>query len=159
MVSLENCIKCLEKNEYQYIIFSSKGASLIAQLVNNALQCRRPQFNSWIGKIHWIRDRLPIPVFLCFPGGSAGKESACNVGCLGSIPGLGRCPKEGKGYPPQYSGLENSLDCMIRGVAESQTWLSDGHFHFGPWCLSQMHMRLSLCTFHRITFYMCLQWL
>ena len=48
-----------------------------------------------------------------FSGGSAGKESACNVGDLGSIPGLGRCPGEGKGYPLQYSGLENSMDCII----------------------------------------------
>ena len=46
-----------------------------------------------------------------FPGGSAGKESTCNVGDLGSIPGLGRSPGEGKGYPLQYSGLENSVDC------------------------------------------------
>ena len=52
----------------------------------------------------------PTPVFLGFPGGSAGKESACNVGDLGSIPGLGRYPGEGKGYPLQYSGLENSMD-------------------------------------------------
>ena len=49
---------------------------------------------------------------LCFPCGSAGKESACNVGDLGSIPGLGRSPGEGKGYPIQYSGLENSMDCI-----------------------------------------------
>ena len=47
-----------------------------------------------------------------FPGGSAGKESACNVGDLGSIPGLGRSHGEGKGYPLQYSGLENSMDCI-----------------------------------------------
>ena len=45
-----------------------------------------------------------------FPGGSAGKEPACDVGDLGSIPGLGRSPGEGKGYPLQYSGLENSTD-------------------------------------------------
>ena len=45
-----------------------------------------------------------------FPGGSGGKESACNVGDLGLIPGLGRSPGEGKGYPLQYSGLENSID-------------------------------------------------
>ena len=63
------------------------------------LQCRRPQFNSWVGKICWRRDRLPTPVFLGFPCGSAGKESACNVGDMGSIPGLGRSPGEGKGYP------------------------------------------------------------
>ena len=46
---------------------------------------------------------------LGFPCGSAGKESTCNVGDLGSIPGLGRSPGEGKGYPLQYSGLENSV--------------------------------------------------
>jgi len=46
---------------------------------------------------------------------SAGKESACNVGDLGSIPGLGRSPEEGKGYPLQYSGLENSVDCIVHG--------------------------------------------
>ena len=46
-----------------------------------------------------------------FPGGSAGKESTDNVGDLGLIPGLGRSPGEGKGYPLQYSGLENSMDC------------------------------------------------
>ena len=45
-----------------------------------------------------------------FPGGSGGKESACNAGDLGSIPRLGRSPGEGKGYPLQYSGLENSTD-------------------------------------------------
>ena len=73
------------------------------------LQCRRPQFNSWVGKIHWRRDRLPTPVFLEFPCGSSSKESACNVGDLDLIPGLGRCPGEGKGYQLQYSGLENSM--------------------------------------------------
>ena len=46
------------------------------------------------------------------PGDSAGKESACNVGDLGSVPGLGRSPGEGNGYPLQYSGLENSMDCI-----------------------------------------------
>ena len=55
-------------------------------------------------KICWKRDRLPTPVFLGFPCGSAGKESACNSEDLGSIPGLGRSPGEGKGYPLQYSG-------------------------------------------------------
>ena len=69
-------------------------------------------------------------VFLGFPCGSAGKESACNAGDLGSIPGLGRSPGEGKGYPLQYSGLENSLDCTVHGVKKSQTQLSDFHFHF-----------------------------
>jgi len=70
------------------------------------LQCRRPWFNPRNRPgIVWRRDRLPTPVFLGFPCGLGGKESACNVGDLGSIPGLGRSPGEGKGYPLQYSAL------------------------------------------------------
>ena len=65
-----------------------------------------------------------------FPCGSAGKESACNVGDRSSIPGLGRSPGEGKGYPLQYSCLENSMDCIVHGVPKSGTQLSDFHFHF-----------------------------
>ena len=71
----------------------------------------------------------PIPVFLGFPYGSTGKESTCSVGDLGSIPGLGRSPGKGNGYPLQYSGLENSMDCTVHGVAKSRTRLSDFHFH------------------------------
>ena len=63
-----------------------------------------------------------------FPCGSAGKESTCNAGDLGSVPGLGRSPGERKGYPLQYSGLENSMDYTVHGVAKSQTQLSDFHF-------------------------------
>ena len=62
-----------------------------------------------------------------FPCGSAGKESACNVGDLGLIPRLGRSSGEGKGYPLQYSGLENSMDCIAHGVSKSQTRLIDFH--------------------------------
>ena len=64
-----------------------------------------------------------------FPGGSVGKESAYSVGDLGSIPGLGRSPGEGKGYPLQYYGLENSMDCIDHGVTKSWTQLSDFHLH------------------------------
>ena len=64
------------------------------------------------------------------PGGSDGKESACNAGDVGPIPGLGRSPGEGIGYPLWYPGLENSMDCTVHGVAESRTRLSDFHF---PW--------------------------
>jgi len=56
-----------------------------------------------------------------FPCGSVGKESACKVGDLGSITGLGRSPGEGKGYPLQYSGLETFIDCIVHGVAASDT--------------------------------------
>ena len=80
------------------------------------------------GKIPWRRGRLPTLVFLGLPGGSAGKESACNAGDLGSIPGLGRSPEEGKGYSLQYSGLENSISCIVHGVAKGRTQLSDLHF-------------------------------
>ena len=58
------------------------------------------------------------------------KESTFNVGDLGSISGLGRYPGEGKGYPFQYFGLENFMDCIVHGVAKSQTRLNDFHFHF-----------------------------
>ena len=96
-------------------------ASLIAQLVKNLPAYRRFQFNSWVGKMCWRRDSLPTPVFLGFPCGSAGKESACYAGDLGLIPGLGRSPGEGKGCSLQYSGLENSMDCIVHEVAKSQT--------------------------------------
>ena len=61
---------------------------------------------------------------------SAGKESACNVGDVGSIPGWGRSLGERKGYPLQYSGLENSMDCIVHAVTKSQTRLGGLRFHF-----------------------------
>ena len=64
---------------------------------------------------------------LGLPCGSAGKESVCNAGDLGSIPGLGRSSGEGKGSPLQYSGLENSMDCIVHGVTKSWTLLSEFH--------------------------------
>ena len=84
-------------------------------MVKNPPECRRPQFDSWVGKIHWRRDRLPSSVLLGFHGDSAGRKSTCNAGDLGSIPGLGRSPGEGTGYPLQYSGLENSMDYIFTG--------------------------------------------
>ena len=81
-------------------------ASRVAQLVI-CLQCRRPQFDSWVGKIPWRRDRIPTPEFMGFPGGSDSKESTCNAGGLSSIPGLERGPGGGYGNPFQYSCLEN----------------------------------------------------
>ena len=72
--------------------------------------------------------RLPTPVFLGFPCGSAGKESACNVEDLGFIPGLGRFPGEGKGYPFQYFGEFHGLYSIVHGVAKNWTRLSNFHF-------------------------------
>ena len=93
---------------------------------------------SWVGKIRWRRDRLPTSVG--FPG-SAGKESACNVGDLGLNPGLGRSPGQGRGYPLQCSGLENSMDYIVHGVAKSRTQLSDFHFQI---CSYIPHFYVSL---------------
>ena len=65
--------------------------------------------------------------FLGLPCGSTGKESACNFGDLDLIPGLGKSHGEGKGYPLQYSVLENSMNCIVHRVTKSHTWLSDFH--------------------------------
>ena len=78
-----------------------------------------------------VNSSLPVNCLLpCgFPCGSAGKESACSAGDLGLIPWLGRSPGEEKGYPLQYSGLENSIDCTVHRVAKSQTRVSNFHFY------------------------------
>ena len=79
----------------------------------------------------FLKEVLLFPCFReiqGFPCGSAGKDSACNTGDLGWSLGLGRSPGDGKGYPLQYSGLENSMDCIVHGVAKSRTRLSDFHF-------------------------------
>ena len=72
----------------------------------------------------------PITCSPGFPCGSPGKESTCNSGDLGLILGLGRSPGGGKGYPLQYSGLENSINCIVHGVTKSWTQMSDFHFQF-----------------------------
>ena len=79
--------------------------------------CNRISEGSKITKMH-----LYMYIHMCmgFPCASGGKESACNAGDLGSIPGLGRSPGEQKGYKLQYFGLEKSMDCIVHGVAKSQ---------------------------------------
>ena len=83
---------------------------------HNSLKCScllTVKFQAWINR--------------GFPCGSAGKESACNGGDLRLIPELGQSPGEGKDYPLQYSGLENSMDCIVHGVTKSWTQLSLAH--------------------------------
>ena len=92
------------------------SASLIAQLVKNLPAMQETLVQLLVGKVHWRRDRLPTPVSLGSPWGSAGKKSACYMGDLVSISGLGRSAGERKGYPLQYSGLENSMDSIVHGV-------------------------------------------
>ena len=91
-------------------------------------ECGSPCMGPFEGVRHYL---LYLPHSLAsdqttggFPCGSAGKESPCNAGDLGLNPGLGRSPEEGKGYPLQYSGLENSMDCIVRGVAKRLSYLS-----------------------------------
>ena len=85
------------------------------------------RLDSWVRKpVPWRRNRIPTSVFLGFPGGSDGKESACDVEDLGLIPGLGRSPGGGHGNPLHYSCLENphgqwSLMGYSPGVTESNT--------------------------------------
>ena len=93
---------------------------------------------TWIQFLGWEeplkKEMASTPVFLGFLFGSAGKESSCKVGDLGSIPGLGRSPGEERGYPIQYSGLENFMDCIVHGVAESDsTELLSLTFYGLPW--------------------------
>ena len=103
------------------------GASLIDSSASKESACNaRDRFDPWVRKIPWGRNRLPIPVFLGFPGGSAGEESACNAGGLCSIPGLGRSPGREHSNPLQYFCLENPMDRgdwwdTVHGVTKSQT--------------------------------------
>ena len=79
-------------------------------------------------KMYHIIFLLKFILWMGFPDSSVGKESACNGGDLGSIPGLQRYSGEGKGYTLQYSGLENSMDYIVHGVTTSQTRPSNFHF-------------------------------
>ena len=71
--------------------------------------------------VYYTFIHIYISIVMGFSCGSAGKEAACNAGDLGLIPGLGRSLGEGKSYPLQYSGLENSMDCIVHGVTKSRT--------------------------------------
>ena len=93
----------------------------MAQLVKNM----PAMWETWVQSLGWEdpqeKGKATHSSILGFPCFSAGKVYACNVGDLGSIPELGRSAGEGKDYPFQYSGLENSMDCIVHGVAKSQT--------------------------------------
>ena len=85
-------------------------------------------------------------MFLEFPGGSAGKESTCSVGDLGSIPGLGGSPGEGKGYPLQYSGLEKSMKYSMGLQRVGDDFL----FHFFYFLQSKCRKGKRLPNFHNV---------
>ena len=118
----------------------SEGASLIAQLEKNppAMQDTPVRFLHQEDPLE--KGKATHSSILGLPCGSAGKVSARNAGDLGSIPGLGRSPGEGKGYPLQYSGLENSMDCIVHRVTKNQTQLSNFHFH-----LTSLNLGFLIC--------------
>ena len=90
--------------------------------------------SGWDSSVSWQTEAIRLP-FMGFPGGSAGKESTCNAGDLGLIPGSGRSPGEEKDYSLQYSGLENSMDCVVHGVTKSRRRRRDFHFQ----CVAGAH--------------------
>ena len=108
-------------------------ASLKAQLIKNLPAICDTPFDSWVRKIHWRRDSLLTTVFLGFPAGSAGKESACNARDLGLIPGLGRSlgwedPLE-KGKATHSSILAWRIPWTIQSIGSQRVRLSNFHFH------------------------------
>ena len=121
----------LLKNFPQFVvIYTVKGCSIVNEAEVNVFFWNFPAFSiiQWMLAI-WSLVSLPLD----FPGGSDSKESACNGGDLGLIPGSWRFPEEGNGNPLQYCCLENSIDrracqATVYGVAKSWTWLSNFHF-------------------------------
>ena len=100
---------------------------MISKIKNDNWKCHK-NYNRVIDETF-----KPSKTLYCFLCSSSGKESTCNAGDLVSIPGLGKSPGKGKGYPLQYSGLENSRNYTVHGVAKSRTRLSDFHFHICTW--------------------------
>ena len=117
----------LLKNFPWYIVIHTvKGFSI----VNKADVDVFLEFSCFFCNSTDVGNLILIPLPLGFPCGSGSKESAHNEGDLGSIPGLGRSPGEGQGFPLQYSGLENPMGYIVHEVTKSRTRLSDFHFHF-----------------------------
>ena len=103
---------------------------------------------------HFIDDRPSLCLVMSVPGSSAGKESACNAGGPGLIPGSGRSPGEGNCYPLQYSGLESSMDCIVHGVTKSRTQLSDFHVTYVLYVAARLLSRFS-CVHLFVTLWTC----
>ena len=123
--------------------------SLVAQLVKNiCLQCRRPQFNCWVGKIPWRMDRLPTLVFLGFPGASDSKESTCNARDLCQILGLRRSPGGGHGNPLQYSSLQKSHgQRSLAGYSPQGRKVSDTTEQLNTAQHIYIYIYVSMCTY------------
>ena len=139
---LSNVTLCLRasfifnKLPFRFLILVFRSTLCVATTHSNILISQINVLNTKM-QVHLLYGHLVLLPYvqliltIGFPGDSAGKESACNTGDLGSIPRLGKSPGEENGYPLQYSGLENSMDCIVQGVTKSQTQLNRFHFHFG----------------------------
>ena len=93
-------------------------------LHTHGFQICKPGFRCWVNhrcRTQGCGDPAEFAAPFWFPDSSIGKESACVAKDLGLIPGLGRSLGEGKGYPLQYSGLDNSMDCIVHEITESDT--------------------------------------
>ena len=113
---------CAKSLTCVWLFVTSWIVALQALLSVGILQAR---ILEWVAMLYFRGITILFPTqglnLWCLPCGSAGKESTYNLGDLGSFPGLGRSPGKGKGYPLQYSGLENSMDFIVHGVTESHT--------------------------------------
>ena len=109
---------------YTYFHFPSGSVGKVS-----ACNARDPQFDSWVRKICWRRDRLPTPVFLGFLVAQLVKNLPAMWETWVQSLGWEDPLEKGTGYLLQYSGLENSMNCIVHGVAKSRTRLSDYHFH------------------------------
>ena len=133
---IRKTLTVIEEQQIETCAWRFPGSSAGKESSCNA----RLWFDSWVGKIPWRRDRPLTPVFLGFPRSSDSKESACNVGDLSSIPGLGRSPGGEHGNPLQYSylvnppGQKNLAGYIVHGVAKSRIWLSNEAQHSTDVC-------------------------
>ena len=139
--------------KFPYISYIIHFASLVAQLVKNTPAMQETLVRFLVRKIHWRRDRLPTPVLLRFPGGSAVKESACNVGNPGLIPGLGRSPWEGNWlptpvfWPGEFHGLYSQQGCKESDtIFTSFTFISVGSYFMPPLSLWFPSTKIQLNT-------------
>ena len=121
-LAVQGTLKSLLQHHSSKASIFQCSAFFMVQLLHPYMITRKPQL--------WLYIYVCVYIYIYKTCGSAGKESAFNVGDLGSTPGLGRSPGEGKCYPLHYSGLENAMRCIVHGVAKSRTQLREFHFHF-----------------------------
>ena len=117
-----------------FLLWSGEINASPADLIGLLWASSKQTHMKYLCKLWGALHLLDVNVEKCFPSGSVVKNPLANAGDAGLFPGVGRSPGEGKGYPLQYSGLENSMNCIVHGIAKNWTRLSDFHFtslHFG----------------------------